>query len=102
MAAVLVFGLGIATFAYQQTNGTFGAAASCSCCNGDSCPMKTKDASGKETASCDCDCCKDGSCPMKMKGEKTAAAVSADMQNFAYVKSGATCDCPYCNHKTAN
>jgi hypothetical protein len=76
VVALLVLGLGAATFAYKQTNNT----TAMSCCKGDSCPMKKKDASGKETASCcdDCDCCKGDSCPMKNKGEKTAI-VSADM-----------------------
>lgn len=100
IATILVFGLSIAAFAYTQTTGTNGATASCSCCTGDSCPMKTKDASGKETASCcdDCDCCKGDSCPMKMKDEKAAAA-SADMQNVAVVTSGKTCDGSCCKHK---
>jgi hypothetical protein len=53
-AMLLVFGLGTATFANT---------ISCSCCKDDSCPMKQKDSSGKETAACcdDCDCCKGAS-----------------------------------------
>ena len=58
-AALLVFGLSIATFAYKQTTTTNKTAMSCCCCHGDSCPMKMKDASGTETSCCDdCDCCK--------------------------------------------
>ena len=100
LIALLVFGLSIATFAYKQTTSTSKTAISCSCCNGDSCPMKNKDASGKETASsCDgCDCCKGGSCPMKMKDEKSGT-VSADMSKVTVASSGESCHCPYCDHK---
>jgi hypothetical protein len=55
IAALLVFGIGNATFAYVNTTGT---SISCACCKGDSCPMKKKDASGKAVSCCDgCDCC---------------------------------------------
>jgi hypothetical protein len=94
LAAMLVLGLGAATLAYQQTNNMVGKAMSCCCCKGDSCPMKRKDASGKETASC-CDkddCCKGDSCPMKTKGEKPQA-VSADMKNVTVVSSDEDCCC---------
>ena len=72
VSILLVFGLAIAAFAYQQSTSTVTKAACC-CCSGDSCPMKKKDSARVgETASC-CDkdncCCKNGgeSCPMKGK-----------------------------------
>src|SRR5437868_10787360 len=47
-AMLFVFGLGTATLA---------ATDCCSCCKGDSCPMKQKEVSGKEASCCDdCDC----------------------------------------------
>ena len=95
IAALVVFGLGAATFAYQQTNNTRQTAMSCCCCKGDSCPMKKKDASGKETASC-CDkedCYKGDSCPMKAKGEKPQA-MSVDMKSVTAVsEEGCCCSC---------
>ena len=99
IAAMLVFGLGAASFAYKQTNNTTNAAVSCCCCKGDSCPMKSKNASGKEAASC-CDkedCCKGGSCPMKTKGEKPQA-VSVNMKNVTVVTSDEGC-CSCCGAK---
>lgn len=101
IAALLVFGLSIAAFAYKQATTANNTAMTSSCCKGDSCPMKHKDASTGETASCcdNCDCCKGGdSCPMKMKGEKSAA-VSGDMQNVTVAASGESCDCSCCDHK---
>lgn len=75
VAALMVFGLSIATVAYTKTAGA--ASMSASCCKGDSCPMKNKNASAVEKASCcdDCDCCSGESCPMKKKGETSAAVV---------------------------
>ncbi len=75
IAALMVFGLSIAAVAYTRTAGAASTAASC--CKGDSCPMKNKNASAGEKASCcdDCDCCSGESCPMKKKGETTAAVV---------------------------
>jgi hypothetical protein len=90
IAALLVFGLGNATFAYTQTTGT---AVSCTCCKGDSCPMKKKDASGKETASCcdDCDCCKGDS-------KATAKTVSYYFKGVAHYKSSKS-KCKCCDAK---
>lgn len=75
IAALMVFGLSFAAVAYTQTAGA--ASVSASCCKGDSCPMKNKNASAGEKASCcdDCDCCSGESCPMKKKGETSAAVV---------------------------
>lgn len=100
VAALLVLGLGVATFAYKQSSNA--STLAISCCKGDSCPMK-KDASGKETASCcdDCDCCKGASCPMKNKGAQTAV-VDANMQMAAVATSVADCPCSCCNHTKAN
>jgi hypothetical protein len=77
IAALMVFGLSIAAVAYTKTSGA--ASISASCCKGDSCPMKNKNASAGEKASCcdDCDCCSGESCPMKKKGETSAAVVKA-------------------------
>lgn len=83
IAALMVFGLAIAAFAYTTTNAPKNGGMDC-CCKGDSCPMKSKDAAGKETASCcdkeDC-CCKGDSCPMKGKdaaGKESASCCSKD------------------------
>ncbi|HEV8590930.1 MAG TPA: hypothetical protein VGQ55_02430 [Pyrinomonadaceae bacterium] len=82
IAVSLVFGLSAATFAYQQIN--TGSAAS-SCCKGDSCPMKNKNASSQEAASCcdkdDC-CCKGDSCPMKKSNASTmSGAVNTENED---------------------
>lgn len=102
VATLLVFGLSAGTFAYKQTT-TSNTAMSCSCCKGDSCPMKKKDASTGETASaCDnCDCCKGDSCPMKKKGEKTGVAETR-IHGIVVATSGESCDCSCCNHKKDN
>src|SRR5687768_4942161 len=75
IAALMVFGLSIAAVAYTQTAGA--ASVSASCCKGDSCPMKNKNASAGEKTSCcdDCDCCSGESCPMKKQGETSVAVV---------------------------
>ena len=68
-AAVLIFGLGIAVYAYNSNtiNAETAAASCCSCC-GDSCPMKSADAKATGETAHEC-CCKGGgdSCPMKSK-----------------------------------
>lgn len=122
ISAMLLFGIGIAVFAYNTT-GTDTAAAAC-CCKGDSCPMKKKDASAtattREKASCcdDCDCCKGDSCPMKKAGaashaemkmeghescpmmKKADASASMTAHHEAAAKDG-TCSCACCaKHKT--
>ena len=76
LAALMVFGLAIATVAFSsQTN--VSTVTACCCCSGDSCPMKkkdavAKDASLKDGASCcdGCEHCKGGaeSCPMMKDG----------------------------------
>lgn len=80
LAAVLIFGLGIAVYAYNSTstNADTTMASCCSCC-GDSCPMKSAgDKTIGETAH-EC-CCKGDSCPMKSKDAKSGEkmAMSAD------------------------
>jgi hypothetical protein len=81
IAALMIFGLGAGTLAYQQTGSTARSATSCCCCKGDSCPMKQKDASGKETAVTheNCDCCAGcaESCPM-MKKDADGKAMKMD------------------------
>lgn len=80
ISAMLVLGLAVVVFSYGTTNDVTATAAAC-CCHGDSCPMKTKDASGKEVAGTheNCDCCKDGadSCPM-MKKDADGKAMKMD------------------------
>ncbi len=89
--AALLFGLGIAVYAYNTTpTNAETTAASKSCC-GDSCPMKSKDAkaSGESTNEC---CCKGGadSCPMKSKDAKHGdkMAMSADKDHSCPMMSG--------------
>ena len=77
VGAILVFGLAFAAYAINTTV-TADAAKTC-CCSGDSCPMKNKDAAGKQTASTSdqgCSCCGD-SCPMKNK-DASGAQVKCD------------------------
>ena len=98
LSILVLFALAIGAFAYARTSSTTTKAAACCCCKGDSCPMKKKDAAGKETASCcdDCGCCKDGkctgdSCPMKKMG--------GDAQNragHAEHSDGKGCCCGCC------
>ncbi len=81
LAAVFVLGLAMAVYAFNRTNNTVVASASC-CAKSDACPLKNKGAQqqttaeNNSTASCcdnaDC-CCKTGACPIKAKGEKSAA-----------------------------
>ena len=75
IAALLVFGVGNATFAYVNTTGT---SISCACCKGDSCPMKKKDASGKAVSCCDdCDCCSGDKERNRVSNARTKKAVTA-------------------------
>jgi len=97
ISAMLVFGLAIVVYASSSTANLTAdttAASSC-CCHGDSCPMKSKSADGKESAShCEnCDCCHgDGeSCPMMKAGADGKAA------KMAHGK-----DCPMMNKTDAS
>ena len=95
IAALFVFGLGVAVYALnssQTTNTT--VAAACCCCSGDSCPIKSKDAKATTTkAGHEC-CCKAGgeSCPMKSKDAQSGdkIAVSADGKHSCPMMSGHT------------
>ena len=83
LAALLVFGLSIATLAYKQTTATNKTAMSCCCCAGESCPMKAKSADGNEAASCcdNCDCCNGDSCPMMKKDADGNAVKMGDAKS---------------------
>lgn len=93
ISAMLVFGLAVAVYSFASTADLSATAAACCCCSGDSCPMKTKDASGKETASCcdDCDCCKGGaeSCPTMKKDADGKLVKTADHKECPMMKTGA-------------
>lgn len=117
LAILAVFGLVIATYAYNQTANTKSAKASC-CKKSDSCPMKAKmshektsEHAGKscpmkdraeheksgdhaKTEGHSCDCCGD-SCPMKKDGEAKATAASATDEGKNCCDN---CDC--CKDKT--
>jgi len=102
ISILMLFGLAIVAFAYNQTNTTNQTAMSC-CCKGDSCPMKNKDASASSTASC-CDdpncCCKDGgSCPMKMSGEASQKMSTDVKYENAAAEHKEGCDCTCCAAK---
>jgi hypothetical protein len=94
-----LFAFSIAAYAYTRTSSQTALAAACCCCSGDSCPIKKKDASGKETASCcdSCDCCKDGkctgdSCPMKKKDGSHADHATMPHDSMAAEHEGC-CSC---------
>ncbi|MBC7900289.1 MAG: hypothetical protein H7070_09575 [Saprospiraceae bacterium] len=95
LSILMVFGLAVVAFAYNQS--TVATQAKTDCCKGsDSCPMKNKAASGQTEACCDdpnC-CCKSGeSCPMK-KGE---AKAHHDMNHEAAAAGEhKSCDCSCC------
>ena len=75
-SAMLVFGLAIAVYALNTTT-TSNAVATASCCKGDSCPMKDKNATADTAAKHEnCDCCGD-SCPMK-KGDAAMAGMKME------------------------
>lgn len=98
IAALMVFGLSMVAFAYTKTAGT--ASAPASCCKGDSCPMKSKDASsGEKKASCcdECNSCSGGSCPMKSKKEGSAADMKITESETSAGDTKA-CDCSCCKH----
>lgn len=103
ISAMLVFGLAVVAYSYGTAGSDPAAISSCCCCSGDSCPMKTKDASGKDAMSCcDADCCKGGaeSCPMmkkdadgkpmKMDGDACCPMMKKD-GSHADMKDGMSC-----------
>ena len=96
LAVSALLGLSIVSFANAQASNSLSSWMSC--CGSDSCPMKKKDANGKEVSCCDnCDCCKDGkctgdSCPMKKKdGSHTMDA--SHHENMSADHAGCSCSC---------
>ncbi len=122
IAALMVMGLAIAAFAYTRANSS--SVNAVSCCAGDSCPMKNKNASTGEKASCcdDCSCCSGDSCPMKSKGDASAPAMKMgdaascpmkskgeastamhmDVKHEMAADDGKGCCCPCCNKETTD
>jgi hypothetical protein len=78
LTAFFVLGLAMAVYAFNQTNTSVSASASC-CKKSDACPLKNKNAQTAEnhTKSACCDnencCCKTGACPMKATGENASS-----------------------------
>ena len=110
ITTVLLFGVGIAVYAYNSNQTTTNTiAASCCCCSGDSCPMKSADTKATAEASHDC-CCKGGaeSCPMMKDGkahvmhkdlmgsDDKTHEIHKSMAASAEGKSGCSCAC--CAH----
>jgi|ERR1035437_2751890 hypothetical protein len=102
-AVITVMTLAIAAFAYSRTTTvTETPVIAQSGDHHDSCPMKMKDASGKEVAmDCDkCDHCKGDSCPMK-KGDGSQKPMSDTAAGTAQ-GDAKSCDCPYCHKHHEN
>jgi hypothetical protein len=113
MAAIMVFGLAFAVYAF--TTGTTTSDKAASCCNkkdGESCPMKagkTVASTGEKASCCGCDCCADcpmkgahaeatkadgKSCPMTMKGEGHKMAEGAvHVEKGENACCGCSCSC---------
>lgn len=94
-AAVLVFGIGVAVFAYTSTtvSSSVAAVSSCDCC-GDSCPMKSAKSGAKTEANTadHASCCGD-SCPMKSAKGHDGMAAHHDAKHVAKT-DGAPHSCP--------
>ena len=89
------------TMAFANTAGRIidGKSMSCSCCRGDSCPMKDKDKTSADAKSCcdNCDCCKGDDCPMKMKHDQKDS-MAMPMAKDAKTGDVKSCDCSCCQH----
>ena len=88
ISLMLVFGLAAVTFAISSSNVNTNAAASCCCCNGDSCPLKSKDAGkteGEQKAVC---CDKETSA---QKDGETAQTAPMDMTNVTVITAKGSC-----------